>query len=235
MELNIPNHVAIILDGNRRWAREKNISNLEGHKKGAENIRKMASYIFDKGVKYLSIFAFSTENFKRSQEEVKYLMNLFVNEFKKEYKIFHKENIKVIFSGRKEGLNKEVLSAMEETITLTKNNTGSILNVCLNYGGQAEIVDTTKKIMKDYKNGVIQEEDVTEELFSKYLYHNLPPIDLLIRTSGEQRVSNFMLWSLAYAEFYFPEVGWPGFNEKEFDKALEVFSKRTRKFGGDSK
>ncbi len=235
MDLNIPNHVAIILDGNRRWARENNMSNFEGHKKGAENIRKMTSYIINKGVKFLSVFAFSTENFKRSQEEVKYLMNLFVNEFTKEYHKLHEENIKIIFSGRREGLKKEVINAMEKTTLLTKNNTGGILNVCLNYGGQAEIVDTTKKIMEDYKNGVIKEEDVTEELFSKYLYHELPPIDLLIRTSGEQRVSNFMLWNLAYAEFYFPKVGWPGFNEEEFDKALEVFNGRTRKFGGDSK
>lgn len=234
MDLNIPNHVAIILDGNRRWARENNMSNFEGHKKGAENIRKMATYIFSKGVKYLSVFAFSTENFKRSQEEVKYLMNLFVNEFKKEYQKLHKEKIKIIFSGRKEGLKKEVLNAMEETIDLTKDNTGGILNVCLNYGGQAEIVYTTKRIMEDYKKEKIKLEDLTEELFSKYLYHELPPIDLLIRTSGEQRVSNFMLWELAYAEFYFPKVGWPGFNEEEFDKALEVFNGRTRKFGGDA-
>ena len=235
MDLNIPNHVSLILDGNRRWERENNMSNFEGHKKGFENIRKMTTYIFDKGVKYLSVFAFSTENFKRSQEEVKYLMNLFVNEFTKEYHKLHEQNIKIIFSGRREGLKKEVINAMEETIKLTKDNTGGIFNVCLNYGGQAEIVDTTKKIMKDYKNGVIKEEEVTEELFSKYLYNELPPIDLLIRTSGEQRVSNFMLWRLAYAEFYFPKVGWPGFNEEEFDKALEEFSKRTRKFGGDSK
>ena len=123
---------------------------------------------------------------------------------------------------------------MEETIDLTKDNTGGILNVCLNYGGQAEIVYTTKRIMEDYKKEKIKLEDLTEELFSKYLYHELPPIDLLIRTSGEQRVSNFMLWELAYAEFYFPKVGWPGFNEEEFDKALEVFNGRTRKFGGDA-
>ena len=162
MDLNIPNHVAIILDGNRRWARENNMSNFEGHKKGAENIRKMATYIFSKGVKYLSVFAFSTENFKRSQEEVKYLMNLFVNEFKKEYQKLHKEKIKIIFSGRKEGLKKEVLNAMEETIDLTKDNTGGILNVCLNYGGQAEIVYTTKRIMEDYKKEKIKLEDLTE-------------------------------------------------------------------------
>lgn len=233
MDLNIPNHVAIILDGNRRWAKENNMSNFEGHKKGAENIRKMATYILDKGVKYLSVFAFSTENFKRSSEEVKYLMNLFLNEFTKEYKKLHKENIKIIFSGRKEGLMKEIVDAIIKVEDLTKDNTGGILNICLNYGGRAEIVDTTKKIMEDYKNGILKLEDVTEDLFSNYLYQCLPPIDLLIRTSGEQRVSNFMLWQLAYAEFYFPQVGWPGFDEKEFDEALRVFNGRTRKFGGD--
>lgn len=235
MDLNIPSHVAIILDGNRRWAKENNMSNFEGHRRGFENIRKMTTYIFDKGIKYLSVFAFSTENFKRSAEEVKYLMNLFVNEFTKEYQKLHKENIKVIFSGRKKGLKQDVVNAMEKVEELTKENTGGIFNVCLNYGGRAEIVDTTKKMMEDYRLGKMELEDVTEDLFENYLYHELPPIDLLIRTSGEQRVSNFMLWQLAYAEFYFPKVGWPGFDEKEFDKALEVFNGRNRKFGGDSK
>lgn len=235
MDLNIPSHVAIILDGNRRWARENNISNFEGHRRGFENIRKMTTYIFDKGVKYLSVFAFSTENFKRSAEEVKYLMNLFVNEFTREYQKLHKENIKVIFSGRKKGLKQDVINAMEKVEDLTKDNTGGLFNVCLNYGGRAEIVDTAKKMMEDYRLGKIELEDVTEDLFSNYLYNELPPIDLLIRTSGEQRVSNFMLWQLAYAEFYFPKVGWPGFDEQEFDKALEVFNGRNRKFGGDSK
>lgn len=235
MNLEIPKHVAIIIDGNRRWARRHGVANLIGHKKGSENIRKMTTYIFDKGVKYLSIFAFSTENFSRSQEEVNYLMDLFVDEFKKEYNKFHEQNIKVIFSGRREPLKEEVLEAMDKITEMTKDNTGGILNICLNYGGRSEIVDATKKIIKEVEENHLTINDITEEMFSNYLYQSLPPIDLLIRTGGEFRVSNFMLWELSYAEFYFPEIEWPGFDESEFDKAIEVFNQRERRFGGDKK
>ena len=235
MNLEIPNHVAIILDGNRRWARRHGLANLIGHQKGAENIIKMTTYVFEKGVKYLSIFAFSTENFSRSSEEVDYLMDLFVNEFKSKYKKLHKENIKVVFSGRREPLKEEVLEAMASITDLTKDNTGGILNICLNYGGHAEIVDATKKIIKEIEEKHLAVEDINEDVFAKYLYQPLPPIDLLIRTSGEVRVSNFMLWEMAYAEFYFPEVEWPAFNKKEFDKAIDVYNHRERSFGGDKK
>ncbi|MGM9834206.1 MAG: polyprenyl diphosphate synthase [Bacilli bacterium] len=235
MELLIPNHVAIILDGNRRWAKQNGLSRLEGHKKGFENIRKMTTYIFNKGVKFLSVFAFSTENFNRSVEEVNYLMNMFVGEFKKEYKKLHKENIKVIFSGRRDNLKKNVIEAMDTIVELTRNNTGGVYNICLNYGGHAEIIDATKKIAEDVVNNKISINEIDEELYSKYIYQPLPPIDLLIRTSGEYRISNFMLWQLAYAEFYFTNIAWPAFNEDEFDKAIEEFNKRERRYGGDSK
>lgn len=233
-ELKIPNHVAIILDGNRRWAREHFLPQLEGHRRGFENIRKLAKYIFNKGVKYLSVFAFSTENFKRSAEEVKYLMDMFVNGFRTEFDELHKNNIKVIFSGTKENLREDVISAMNEITEITKNNTKAVFNICLNYGGHREIVDTTKLIAQEYKDGKIKLDDITEDYFATKLYHALPAIDLLIRTSGEYRVSNFMLWQLSYAEFYFPKCHWPAFDEHEFDKALIEYNKRDRRLGGNS-
>ncbi|CCZ89710.1 isoprenyl transferase [Coprobacillus sp. CAG:605] len=234
-EEKIPNHVAIILDGNRRWAKEHKLPKLEGHRRGFENIRKLTNYIFSRGVKYLSVFAFSTENFKRTQDEVKYLMDMFVKEFKKEYVSLHKDNIKVIFSGRKSGLRSDVLEAMEEISSLTKDNTGGVFNICLNYGGHAEIVDATKDIVKLVLDNKLSIDDITEEDFAKHLYQDLPPIDLMIRTSGEVRLSNFMLWQLSYAEMYFPDCHWPAFNENEFDKAIRAYNGRERRFGGNSK
>lgn len=234
-EERIPNHVAIILDGNRRWAKEHKLPKLEGHRRGFENIRKLTNYIFSRGVKYLSVFAFSTENFKRTQDEVKYLMDMFVREFKKEYVSLHKDNIKVIFSGRESGLRSDVLDAMEEISSLTKDNTGGVFNICLNYGGHAEIVDATKDIVKLVLDNKLSIDDITEEEFEKHLYQDLPPIDLMIRTSGEVRLSNFMLWQLSYAEMYFPDCHWPAFNENEFDKAIRAYNGRERRFGGNSK
>lgn len=235
MDKIYPEHVAIILDGNRRWAKAKKIPSLKGHQKGFENIRKLVPYIIGKGVKYLSVFAFSTENFKRSIEEVKYLMDMFVNEFKKEYKKLHEENIKIIFSGRRENLRKDVLDAMDYITEETKNNTKGVFNICINYGGQQEIVDTTKIIAEKVKKGELNEDDISPELFAKYMYNQLPPIDLLIRTSGEERISNFMIYQLSYAEFYFPKVNFPDFDTNEFEKAIDIYNTRNRRFGGDSK
>ncbi len=227
----IPKHVGIILDGNGRWAKERGLKRSEGHKEGFETLKILSKYIFKKGVKILSIFAFSTENFKRSKEEVDYLMNLFIKGFKSSIKEFNDNNIKVVFSGRKEPLKDKVYESMEELANKTKNNTGGILNICLNYGGRAEIVDTTKKLANAVLNGILKIEDITEELFEENLYNDLPSIDFLIRTSGEIRISNFMLYELAYAEMYFPNTYFPDFKEKEFDKALDVYNKRDRRFG----
>lgn len=225
--LKIPNHVAIILDGNGRWAQERGLPRSMGHKEGFEILKRLSKYILSKGTKVLSVYAFSTENFNRSDEEVNFLMNLFVTGFKKEKKFFNSSNIKVIFSGRRENLRKDVLAAMDSLTDLTKNNTGGTLNICLNYGGHFEIIDACKKIIKEK----IKEEDITEELFNKYLYQDLPPIDYLIRTSGELRVSNFMLWQMSYAEFYFPDTYFPDFTEEEYDKAIIEYTKRDRRFG----
>ena len=222
----IPNHVAIILDGNGRWAKERGLKRTEGHREGYKTLKKISKYILHKGTKYLSVFAFSTENFNRPKEEVDYLMNLFIKGFKNVTWYFNKEYIRVVFSGRKEKLSKEVLEAMDIMEKDTLNNTGGILNICLNYGGRAEIVDAVNKIIKDKK------ESITEEEFKKYLYQDLPDIDLMIRTSGEIRISNFMLWQLSYAELYFPNCYFPDFLEEEYDKALTEYTKRDRRFGG---
>lgn len=234
-ETKIPNHVAIIMDGNGRWATERGLVRTKGHYAGYKNLKKLAVHILNKGIKYLSVFAFSTENFKRSDDEVNYLMGLFVEKLTKESDFFDKHNIKVIFSGREKPLKDDVLDAMKMISEKTKNNDGGIFNVCLNYGGKAEIIDATKKIAADIKNGLIKESEITEELFQKYLYQDLPPIDLVIRTSGEQRISNFMLYQAAYAEYYFPKTYFPDFDSKEFDKALEEYTKRDRRFGGIKK
>lgn len=229
-DYKIPNHVAIILDGNGRWATSRGLKRSMGHKAGFENLKKLSNYIFSKGVKILSVFAFSTENFKRDKEEVDYLMNLLVTKFK--MLINERNNTKIIFSGRKDNLKKDVVDAIKKIENKTKDNTEHIFNICFNYGGRADIVDATKKILDDYKNGNIDIEDIDENRFNSYLYNNIPNIDFLIRTSGELRISNFMLFQSAYAEMYFPKTLFPDFNEKEFDLALDIYNGRDRRFGG---
>lgn len=230
-KLKIPYHVGIILDGNGRWATERGLKRSEGHKAGFETLKILSKHVFTRGVKVLSVFAFSTENFNRTKDEVDYLMNLFLKGFKSSIKEFNKNNIKVVFSGRKEPLSDKVYESMKSLEKETLNNTGGILNICLNYGGQTEIVDTTKKLINDVLDGKLKIEDITPEIFMKNLYNDLPPMDFLIRTSGEIRVSNFMLFSLAYAEMYFPHTYFQDFKESEFDKALEEYTKRDRRFG----
>lgn len=229
--LKIPYHVGIILDGNGRWATERGLKRSEGHKAGFETLKILSKHVFTRGVKVLSVFAFSTENFNRTKDEVDYLMNLFLKGFKSSIKEFNKNNIKVVFSGRKEPLSDKVYKSMKSLEKETLNNTGGILNICLNYGGQTEIVDTTKKLINDVLDDKLKTEDITPEIFMKNLYTDLPPMDFLIRTSGEIRISNFMLFSLAYAEMYFPLTYFPDFKEDEFDKALEEYTKRDRRFG----
>lgn len=230
-EIKIPNHLAIILDGNGRWATEKGKKRTAGHYAGYKNLKKLSIYVLKKGIKYLSVYAFSTENFGRSEEEVNYLMDLFIKCFQKDTDFFNKRNVKVVFSGRKVPLRDDIIEAMDKITNTTKNNTGGVFNICLNYGGQSEIVDATKKITQDVINGKLNINDIDEKSYYKYLYNNLPPIDFMIRTSGEIRVSNFMLYQISYSEMYFPKTYFPDFNEKELDKALEEYTKRDRKFG----
>ena len=228
----IPCHVGIIMDGNGRWATKRGLSRSVGHKAGADNIKKLCLHAADVGVKYLSLYAFSTENFKRSAEEVNFLMDLFIRVFTTEFKVFEENNVKVLFSGRREPLPKKVLETMDEIVERTKNNTALVLNICLNYGGQSEIADTTKKICQMYKDGLIKLEDITPEFIQHNLYQDLPPLDFVIRTSGELRTSNFMPYQSSYAEYYFPKILFPDFDNAEFDKAIEEFNKRNRRFGG---
>ena len=231
-ELKIPNHVGIIMDGNGRWATKRGLKRSAGHKAGVETVKKLCLHMADVGVKYASLYAFSTENFKRSAEEVNYLMNLFMIAFNKELKSLIDRGVKVVFSGRREPLPKKVLAAMDKIVKDTKDFDGLTLNICLNYGSHAEIVDTTKKICEMYKNGDISLDDINPEFIQHNLYQDLPPLDFVIRTSGELRVSNFMMYQASYAEFYFPEVLFPDFDEKEFDKAIDTYNHRNRRFGG---
>lgn len=235
MNKEYPNHVAMILDGNRRWAKESGLPQLKGHQKGVDNICDLAPYILDKGVKVLSVYAFSIENFKRTQNEVDYLMDIFVKTFNKKFEKLHKKNIKIVFSGRREPLREDVLKAMDKIVEKTKNNQKGILNICLNYGGRQEIIDGMKKLFNDLKEDKIKIEEIDDNYFYKYMYQDLPPIDLLIRTSGEQRLSNFMLYQMSYAEMYFSNLYFPDFNKEEFEKAIDIYNKRDRRFGGNTK
>ena len=231
-KLKIPNHVAIILDGNGRWAKEKGFSRSKGHEAGFENLKGLADYIFSTGTKVLSVYAFSTENFKRSKVEVDFLMNLFDSKFKELSSKLKDKNIKIVFSGKKlSPLPQGVINIMNEMEEETKDNTGGIFNICVNYGGRSEIVEATKKISELVKENEISIDDITEETFNKYLFHELPDVDLMIRTSGELRISNFLLWQISYAELYFPQCYFPDFDSKEYDKAVLEYTKRDRRFG----
>lgn len=230
--LKIPTHVAFIVDGNGRWALERGLNRSEGHEEGFQNVKRITSYVFSKGIKYISAYLFSTENFKRSKKEVDFLMNLLTGKLKEILKFCHEEKIKAVFSGREENLSSKVLKAMKKIEEETKIYQERTFNICFNYGSHAEIVDAVKKIINDVDKNIIDKKDINEELFSKYLYQDLPPIDLMIRTSGEMRISNFMLWQCSYSEFYFPKVYFPDFNNEEFDKAIEEYTKRDRRFGG---
>ncbi len=229
----IPKHVGIIVDGNGRWATKRGLPRSMGHKAGAENLKKICLYLDEIGVKYLSVYVFSTENFKRDNKEVDFLMDLFVKMFKSEFDEIIERGIKVVFSGRRNRLRKEVLEAMDYLEEATSENHNSCLNICLNYGGQSEIVDMTKKVCQMYKDGEISLDDIDVELVSKNLYNDLPPVDFLIRTSGELRLSNFMLYQASYAELYFPDIYFPDLTEKDIDEAMEEFNRRNRRFGGN--
>ncbi len=231
-ELNIPKHIGIIMDGNGRWAQQRGMIRTMGHKRAIKTLKGLCLHMADVGVKYVSLYAFSTENFKRDSKEVEFLMSLFVESFIKEFEFIKEKNIKVVFSGRRKPLPKKVLNAMDKFVQDTKNNTSMILNFCLNYGSHTEIVDMTRKACELYKNGDISLEEIDEEFIQRNMYQDLPPLDFVIRTSGELRLSNFMMYQASYAEFYFPQVLFPDFDEEEFDKALLAYNHRDRRFGG---
>ena len=229
---NTLKHVAIIMDGNGRWATNRGFKRSRGHKEGAKNLEKLALYANKIGIEVLSVYAFSTDNFKRSKEEVDYLMDLLVDYFNNKLDKVIKKGIKIVVSGRRDNLEEKVINAIDNVINRTKNNQNGILNICINYGACEEIIDATLKIHKLLAEKKLTEDSINRKTFSKYLYNDLPAIDLLIRTGGEKRLSNFMLYQASYAEIIFNETLFPDYNEKEFQKDLEIYSNRDRRFGG---
>lgn len=233
-DLIIPTHIGMIVDGNGRWAQQRGLSRSVGHREGFTRLKNICIYAQEIGVKYLSLYVFSTENFKRAKPEVDFLMNLFVSMFHTEFQEIMDRGAKIVFSGRREPLPKEVLEAMDEMAEKSKNNTGTVLNFCINYGGQTEMLDMTKKIAQEVLEGKLMIDDITLDTLHDYLYQDLPPLDFVIRTSGELRLSNFMLYQASYAEFYFPKIYFPDFTEHDFDAAIVEFNKRNRRFGGNA-
>jgi undecaprenyl diphosphate synthase len=231
--LNIPQHIAIILDGNGRWAKKRGMPRTFGHQRGVENIRKIAIAASDYGIKALSVYAFSTENWKRPKDEVDFLMKL-PGEFEKKFKDeFKKYDIRVMFSGRKTHLSQENLKILERITEKTKDRQGLILNICFDYGSQTEITDAVRDIAYSVQKGQMDPKDIDIDAITNRLYtKDLPTLDLLIRPSGEIRLSNFLLWQAAYAELYFCKTYWPAFSKKDLEKALIDFTKRNRRFGG---
>lgn len=229
---NLPKHIAIIMDGNRRWARNKGLPVSLGHKEGAKTLEKIVRYANKIGIKHITVYAFSTENWKRTTEEVNALMNLFQSYLDDYSKRANSENIKVKIIGNRQGLSEKMQKSIEKCMERTKNNTGITFNIALNYGGRDEIIHAVKNIVEKVQNKEIDIEDITEQTISDNLYTaNQPDPDLLIRTSGEIRLSNFLPWQLVYTEFLFVDKNWPDFNEKDLDDAIEVYKSRNRKFG----
>ncbi|MDO7205027.1 isoprenyl transferase [Paraclostridium bifermentans] len=230
---NVPTHIAIIMDGNGRWAKERLLPRTVGHKAGVEAIRAVTKECSALGVKHLTLYAFSTENWKRPKLEVDALMNLLYTYLNKELKELHKNNVKITTIGDIDVLPGKSLDAIKNAIDITKDNTGLNLNIALNYGSRNDIKNAVVDIVKNCKSGKIDIEDITEDTITKYLSTKsiLDP-DLIIRTSGEQRISNFLLWEIAYSEFYFTDVYWPDFDGNEVRKAIYVYQSRDRRFGG---
>ena len=229
----MPQHIAIIMDGNRRWAREKGLDPKLGHKAGAETLEEIASYANKIGLKYMTVYAFSTENWKRTKEEVGALMILLRSYLDKFLNRESLRNIRIRVLGDIEGLDGGLRDSINKIVDKSKHNTGLTLNIAFNYGGRAEIVRATKIISEKIKNDEIKLENINEQLVSDTLYTNgEPDPDLLIRPGGELRISNFLLWQLAYTEFLFIDKYWPDFSEEDLLNAIEIFEKRNRKFGG---
>ena len=232
MEENLPKHIAIIMDGNRRWAKKRMLPVKLGHKEGAETLKKIVRYANKIGIGYITVYAFSTENWKREKEEVEALMSLLENYLDDFAKEADTENIVIRVIGRRKELSDSLLKKIDQTVERTKNNTGTIFTIALNYGGRDEIVNAIKGIANDVKDGVLNIDSISEELVSNYMYtKNMPDPDLMIRTSGELRTSNFLPWQLVYSEFLFVDKYWPDFSEEDIDNAVEVYRKRNRKFG----
>ena len=231
--MNIPQHVAIILDGNGRWAKAKGMPRNYGHMEGAKTVEKICEEAWKMGIKYLTVYAFSTENWKRPQEEVDALMKLLRNYMKTCLKTAAKNDMVVRVIGDKTGLADDIRESIEELEKASANNGGLNFQIAINYGSRDEIVRSVRKVMEDVKTGKIEPEQMDEAMFDSYLdTAGIPSPDLLIRTSGEQRLSNFLMWQLAYTEFYFTDVPWPAFTKEDLEKAIEKYNSRDRRYGG---
>lgn len=230
--MNVPQHIAIILDGNGRWAKSKGMPRNYGHAQGSKNVEKICEVAYKMGVKYLTVYAFSTENWNRPQSEVDALMTLLRNYMKTCLKTAEKNRMKVRVIGDKTRLDDDIRTRIEELEEASKNNDGLNFQIAINYGSRDEMVRAMRKMMKDFEAGKITSDEVTEEVFESYLdTHGIPDPDLLIRTSGELRLSNYLLWQLAYTEFYFTDVPWPDFTKEELEKAIMQYNNRDRRYG----
>ncbi|AMA50174.1 MULTISPECIES: isoprenyl transferase [Flavobacterium] len=231
----LPQHLAIIMDGNGRWAKQKGMLRVLGHENGTKSVRTTVETCVKLGIKNLTLYTFSTENWNRPKLEVETLMKILISSLKKELDTFTKNNIKLNSIGNLELLPNNVRKELLEVIEKTKNNNQMTLTLALSYGSREEILNAVKKISDKVKNNIISIENIDESIFNNHLYtHDLPEVDLVIRTSGEHRISNFLLWQIAYAEFYFTDVLWPDFSEKDLYEALISYQKRERRFGKTS-
>ena len=233
MNLYVPAHIGIIMDGNGRWAKKRGLPRSVGHSYGAKTFKHMTRYISRRGVKFLTLYAFSTENWKRPLSEVNALMKIFRQYLVDSLTNFREDDIKVVFIGDRSAFPEDIIQLINETEEVAKDRKGMQLNIAMNYGGRAEIVHAVQQLCQETKDGLLQPNAVTEEALSQYLYTaGQPDPDLIIRTGGEHRLSNFMLFQAAYAEFYSTETLWPDFGEADFEKALMAFQQRSRRFGG---
>lgn len=230
---NLPKHIAIIMDGNRRWAKQRGLTTKDGHKAGAKNLENIAKFCNEIGIKYLTVYAFSTENWKRTKEEVSALMFILKANLDSMLRRIDLNNIKIRVIGEKENIPKDIQEKIDKLVEKTKNNTGLVLNIAFNYGGRAEIIHATREIAQKVKSGEIDIEDIDENLISNSIYTaGQPDPDLMIRTSYELRTSNFLPWQLTYSEFYFPKKHWPEFDREDLLEAIKEYQKRNRRFGG---
>jgi len=229
----LPHHVAIIMDGNGRWAKKHHLTRSQGHLEGVKRVEEIVTESSKCGVKVLTIYAFSTENWNRPEDEVTLLMRTLISALGQKAKDLHAYGIKIQFIGTRQGVPHAVLDAMDKSMALTANNKTMTLNIAFNYGSRTEIVDAVRKLQEDVAQGKVKAENIDEKLFSSYLYtKENSEVDLLIRTSGELRISNFLLWQISYAELYFTQKFWPEFTVEEFHLALKEFENRDRRFGG---
>jgi undecaprenyl diphosphate synthase len=230
--MNIPQHIAIIMDGNGRWARSRGLPRVMGHRSGTKATRRAVDACGRLGVKYLTLYVFSSENWLRPQTEVDFLMGLLVEMLDKEVRELHKSNVKLKVLGNVAKLADKQRQKLEWAMEFTSQNTGLQLNLAISYGGRQEITDATKRMAQDLASGIIASDAISEELFAKYLYlPEVPDPELMIRTGGESRISNYLLWQMAYSEFYFTDILWPDFDEDELKKAIQFYNQRQRRFG----